>query len=120
MKTFKRYVCRTCGSTNVSNDALARWNKTRQVWEIAGLLDNTDCDDCLAECSLKELRIPPAERPHRIVLVREAVRLLKIARDTLRLADAPKAAGAVSRALKSAEGAERNAHAQSITVARHG
>jgi hypothetical protein len=39
-------VCRHCGSANVSVDATARWNVETQTWEIAGLFDNSDCEDC--------------------------------------------------------------------------
>ena len=39
-------VCRHCGSENVSVDATARWNADTQAWELAGLFDNSDCEDC--------------------------------------------------------------------------
>ena len=39
-------VCRHCGSENVSVDAVARWSVDAQRWEISGLFDISDCDDC--------------------------------------------------------------------------
>lgn len=47
-------VCRHCGSENVSVDAAARWNVEAQQWEIAGLFDNSDCDDCGRETDIIE------------------------------------------------------------------
>jgi hypothetical protein len=45
-------VCKYCGSENVSVDATARWNVDTQAWELAGLFDNSDCDDCGGETTI--------------------------------------------------------------------
>lgn len=45
----------------------------------------------------------------RLLLIRAAINNMRVARDSLRLANASKAADYVSRALKSVEGAERHA-----------
>lgn len=52
-----RQVCETCGSVNVTCDALARWSEELQQWELAGELQNTDCDDCGGQATLKEVPI---------------------------------------------------------------
>ena len=44
--------CKHCGSENVSVDATARWNVDTQQWELAGLFDNSDCDDCGGETTI--------------------------------------------------------------------
>lgn len=47
-----RKCCKYCGSDNVTVDAVARWNIAAQQWEIAGLLDNSDCNDCGGETDI--------------------------------------------------------------------
>jgi hypothetical protein len=44
--------CKYCGSENVSVDATARWDVETQRWELAGLFDNSDCDDCGGETTI--------------------------------------------------------------------
>jgi len=40
-------VCKTCGSENVTSDALARWDEDCQEWALECVLDNADCcADC--------------------------------------------------------------------------
>jgi hypothetical protein len=53
-------VCSECGSENVTHDALVRWCKTTQQWEISGVLDNSDCGECAGECSIED---EPLEGP---------------------------------------------------------
>lgn len=53
-------VCRSCGSTNVTRDALASWDEEAQRWELIDTLDNADCNDCGGECSLDEVPISAA------------------------------------------------------------
>lgn len=50
--------------------------------------------------------------------IRIAILMLRQARDILHAHNAPKACAKVRRALKSAEGAERNAHADPHRIAR--
>lgn len=47
-----RKCCKRCGSENVFVDATARWSVEAQQWEISGLLDNSDCDDCGRETDI--------------------------------------------------------------------
>lgn len=54
-----RVCCSTCGSVNVTRDALARWSEELQQWEISSELDNSDCDDCGGETTLKDVPISP-------------------------------------------------------------
>jgi hypothetical protein len=54
----KYMTCGNCGSRNIAIDAFASWNISAQCWELSGLLDNTECDDCgeptrLIECDLE-------------------------------------------------------------------
>jgi hypothetical protein len=57
MKCIKK-VCANCGSQDVSCDAIVTWNIETQEWEIAGLLDNSDCADCGNECDLEDEELP--------------------------------------------------------------
>ncbi len=41
--------CRDCGSKNVSSDATVRWDEEAQDWEVSGIFDCKNCDDCGAE-----------------------------------------------------------------------
>ena len=50
-------VCTHCGSEDVRQDADAMWNVDTQKWELAGLYDNTTCDQCGGECRIKEVEI---------------------------------------------------------------
>ena len=50
-------VCRHCGSENVSVDATARWSVETQTWELAGLFDNSDCEDCGRETDVVDKRL---------------------------------------------------------------
>jgi len=58
-----RKVCETCGSVNVSHDALASWCEGAQEWEIRCILDNADCDDCGGETTLEDVEIDDAHDP---------------------------------------------------------
>jgi hypothetical protein len=57
----QQYHCRHCGSTDVTNDAIACWNVKTQAWEIAGLLDNNDCNDCGEEGCVENRAATPEE-----------------------------------------------------------
>jgi hypothetical protein len=59
----------------------------------------------------------PATRAHNVA---ESLHYLKLARDLLRLAGAPRARAYVARALKSAEGAQRHALRGDIQARRRG
>ena len=53
--------CKECGSTDVTMDAIASWDMKTQAWVLVGELDNTDCNECGGECSLKwaEFEVEP-------------------------------------------------------------
>lgn len=59
------YVCSTCGSDDVSRDALAVWSVVDQQWELRTELDNANCERCGGETSLIEVELNP---PKRIVI----------------------------------------------------
>lgn len=40
------YMCPECGSDDICSDAAARWNKDLQAWELAGVHDNSTCQEC--------------------------------------------------------------------------
>ena len=54
------YYCKHCGSRDVTADANARWNISRQCWELAGEPDtrNAICTECDGEAILKEIKLP--------------------------------------------------------------
>lgn len=56
MSSLKRiFICATCGSENISADAIAYWSKEEQEWKISGLMDEGhSCDDCGADVTLEE------------------------------------------------------------------
>ena len=46
-------TCRECGGEGVTRDAVVRWSVEDQKWELSGIFDNADCDDC-GETKLEE------------------------------------------------------------------
>jgi hypothetical protein len=46
------YVCKRCGSTNVTSDAIAEWNAKQQRWIVVGHYDSSECHDCGVETDL--------------------------------------------------------------------
>lgn len=50
-----KMVCTACGTDGVTCDAVCRWCVETQEWEVSGLFDNTDCDECGGECRVKEV-----------------------------------------------------------------
>jgi len=71
-----RCVCETCGSENVTSDALCDWNPDLATWEVGSVLDNSDCNRCGGECSVEHVSCeydPWAHaRPlHRVVVCEE-------------------------------------------------
>ena len=52
-------LCATCGSTDITQDALANWCVERQQWELCGVLDATNCEACRHETSLVEAVLTP-------------------------------------------------------------
>ncbi len=63
-------VCHRCGSDDVTKDALAKWNVEDQRWELAALLDSSNCETCGAElryvndASLQEHKNGNDDRAH--------------------------------------------------------
>jgi len=47
-------VCSRCGSSEVTRDAVVRWSIAAQRWEVSGVFDNADCDDCGGETRLED------------------------------------------------------------------
>jgi DNA-directed RNA polymerase subunit RPC12/RpoP len=56
------YVCSTCGSDDVSRDALAAWSVPEQRWELQTELDNANCERCGDETRLIEVELHPPKR----------------------------------------------------------
>ena len=44
----KRFVCEDCGSEDVAVDAVVRWNRRQQKWDIKHVHDDQDvsCSGC--------------------------------------------------------------------------
>lgn len=47
-------VCKTCGSDQVTQDALVEWSNELQQWEISSILQNADCSVCGGETRIEE------------------------------------------------------------------
>ena len=56
-----KYVCKQCGSDHVGRDAFCDWNVNTQQWEIANLMDNDFCFECLRDTDLQEIQIEGEE-----------------------------------------------------------
>jgi len=41
--------CKHCGSSDVTQDALAAWEEDAQQWRVTSVLDNSDCNACGGE-----------------------------------------------------------------------
>lgn len=41
------WKCATCGSSNILRDAVAEYDPATRTWEVASLLDNIWCENCL-------------------------------------------------------------------------
>lgn len=39
-------VCKECRSTNVTKDAIVRWDQWHQVWDVSAIYGNSDCNNC--------------------------------------------------------------------------
>jgi len=48
-------VCSTCGSEDVTLDALAAWDVKNQRWKLAGTLDYAHCNTCGCECRINDI-----------------------------------------------------------------
>jgi hypothetical protein len=42
-------ACRDCGSTNLTRDAFAAWDRESQHWELSAIYQSTTCHACDAE-----------------------------------------------------------------------
>lgn len=51
-----KIVCETCGSEDVTRDAVVRWSVDTQEWELSNIFDNGDCEKC-GETSLEEVAL---------------------------------------------------------------
>lgn len=52
-------VCATCGSIDLTRDALTRWSVEQQRWELRGLLDSVTCEQCGEETRTIEVEVAP-------------------------------------------------------------
>lgn len=59
------YICSTCGSDDVSRDALAEWSVEEQKWELKTEFDDANCERCGCDTRLIEVELSP---PARIVI----------------------------------------------------
>lgn len=44
-----KFVCRYCGSDNVSKEGLVDWDAETQSWVVRAIYDNGYCHDCETE-----------------------------------------------------------------------
>lgn len=51
------YVCANCGSSNVTSDAIAKWDSAKQQWTVAGHYDSSECRRCQCETHLVEVEL---------------------------------------------------------------
>jgi len=60
-------VCRDCGSTDLTRDALAAWDADAQQWVLSAIYESTACQTCEAEsdhlCRWRPLAARLAEPP---------------------------------------------------------
>ena len=56
-------VCTECGSDDVTLDCIGGWDADKQEWIVIGELDNSDCNVCGGECSLKWVAASADEVP---------------------------------------------------------
>ena len=56
-----KMVCAHCGSTDLRRNSDLIWNIIEQKWEIMDVFDNTDCEDCGGECSVKQVNLTEEE-----------------------------------------------------------
>ena len=52
-------VCGTCGSDDVTRDAIGDWSVKTQRWELRTVLDNAYCNRCDSERRLVEVELEP-------------------------------------------------------------
>lgn len=50
---YEKPVCTACGSDDVRADAFAVWDTVAQSWELHSTYDNSVCESCGGECSLR-------------------------------------------------------------------
>lgn len=49
------YVCKQCGSDNLTKDATARWDHATEAWVLSDVFDDTFCNECDVECDVLEV-----------------------------------------------------------------
>lgn len=54
---YVTYVCRTCGSEDVSQDAWADWNPATSQMELRSSFDDSHCHQCEESTKTDELKI---------------------------------------------------------------
>jgi len=54
MTQLMKFVCKTCGSDNVSTEAHVNWDTSKQAWVLDQLVCEAInwCDDCIEETTL--------------------------------------------------------------------
>lgn len=74
--------CSHCGSTEVTHDALVRWNNAAQEWENSSTLDSNDCDacgndNCVVEYELRGQELADAMHERRLCGADELLAILR-------------------------------------------
>lgn len=89
------YVCRTCGSEDVSQDAWADWSPAKSDMELRSSFDDSYCHECQDSCKIDEVRITDLQRLEsirkerlRIRIENQASELHALVEHALRICDA--------------------------------
>jgi len=69
------YVCTTCGSEDVSQDAWADWDPASEQMVLRQSFDDSYCHSCESECSVEEQEITDPTRLEFIKLQRRQHRI---------------------------------------------
>ena len=56
-----KMICPSCGSDDVTRDALARWSVPEQKWEVSSELDSMQCEACDREIGPDGFASAPVE-----------------------------------------------------------
>jgi hypothetical protein len=72
MIKFKKYVCRDCGSEDVSADAWADFNPVTGNYELRSEFDQEFCHTCEGECRTNEVEITDPKEIEQLIILRRA------------------------------------------------
>jgi len=51
------FICQSCGSSDITSDAIAEWNGERQQWIVVGHYDAATCQRCDTDTRLIEVEL---------------------------------------------------------------